>query len=395
MVDKNSILDRIDTMDVIDIVRAIMDGEISFEEIKESGKLDEAKLKEISRILSTLMPQKRRFEERRRPRGSAMEFICFEKALPDSAFVFYDDSPVPPKKQIEEDAAPIILPLPFHESVGKTQTLRREDPDIVYSALYAPASARVGIWFKVQVHLYGKLDAEKVNEKALAMDKDATLNEYNPLSINIGHGTQVKAEIHVYDDGVRVRKSEQSLVWNGEMISTVFHVMSSNPDVRSIVGDVTLSVKGFPVGELSFNTEIVQEPMENAKFVLGKAKGFRKAFISYSHMDIDTAEITASILDGLGLDYFMDRRSLGPGAVFDDEIRRNIKESDLFILLWSQNAAESDYVEKEYLYALPFAYPQEPKEKATIEFRPYLIKPHAEAPAKLKGIYNFAKMHLG
>ena len=139
MTDKNRILDRIDTMDVIDIVRAILDGEISFDEIKESGKLDEAKLEEISRILSTLMPQKRRFEERRRPRGSAMEFICFEKALPDSAFVFYDDSPVPPcsessarrdpsyspqrdevttrpKKQ-KKEAAPLILPLPDRKSV--------------------------------------------------------------------------------------------------------------------------------------------------------------------------------------------------------------------------------------------------------------------------------------
>ena len=423
MAGNKDILNHLDTMSVYDVVRAILEGVISFDEVKESGKLDEALLQEISSILATVMKTRRTKERHQPPRGRGANagfikkvavdsecsecfelydsLICEDREPPSSGSYCRRDQPNRPKSyeklirtknpKPEEKNAPQMLPLPS-EADAITQSAKQNVADTVYSALYAPASAGLGRWFKVQVHLYGKADAKRVNKKALAMDKNATLNEYNPLSVNIERGTQVDAEISMYDDGVRVSRIKQSLVWNGEMISTVFQVKSIDPDLSSVAGDLTLSVKGLPVGMLSFNTEIVEKPTDNAPIRLGKAKGYKKAFISYSHLDVETAEITASILHGVGMDFFYDQRNLASGDVFDEEIERNIRESDLFILLWSENAAKSEYVEKEYLYALPFAYPQKPKDEATIDFKPYRIAPYAEAPEKLLKVYHFPKL---
>ena len=469
--DKNAILNRLSNMRVKDIVMMILRGTFSFDEIKESGQLDEEKLELVARTLSVALEEKRRFDERLQSLMERAEKLLEERQeLQDSRFFEYprklyerleeekysiiadsnrleeeircsefcnDDRIFPsvsmgtvlgsislPEKRsrqamqgyplegesdrrtfYDEDTIMVKAEFkgPFYREkpkdlhrlpLPKTWRFWQRKADSVYSALYAPASAGVDKWFKVQVHLYGKSDAKRVNKKALAMDGNATLNESNPLSINIERGTKVEAEIHVYDEGVRVNTMKQSLVWHGEMVSTVFQVKANNSTLKSVAGDVTLSVKGFPVGRLSFNTEITQSLTDESTFVLGKAKSYKKAFISYSHADIKSAEMAASFLKGLGLDYFFDRQSLAPGAVFDEEIKRNIRESDLFILLWSENAAKSEYVEKEYLYALPLAYPQEPREKATLEFLPYFIEPHADAPEKLKSIYNFSKMHL-
>ena len=377
MVDKNAILNCLGDMCVKDIVMMILRGTFSFDEIKESGRLDDEKLELVALALSKAMEEKRHFEaELRRLEERAGKLLAAMKKLEGDHLTcppldFYeslvdarksiigdthrlkeeirysefcnDDELFPTVLVIESSLNSVGLVLPdlncycvlesgdhddelfcldpddekvlspsiprpeeskdLEDPMGlqkfplpKTWRFWRRKAGSVYSALYAPAAAGVDKWFKVQVHLYGKSDAKRVNKKALAMDGNATLNESNPLSINIERGTKVEAEIHVYDDGVRVNTMKQSLVWNGEMVSTVFQVKANKSTLKSVAGDVTLSVKGFPVGRLSFNTEITQSPTDESTFVLGKAKSYKKAFISYSHVDIKSAEMAASFL---------------------------------------------------------------------------------------------------
>lgn len=265
--------------------------------------------------------------------------------------------------------------------------------DKVFSAVYAPSSAELNKWFKVQVHLYKESEADRVDQKARKMDEKARLSEYNPLNMPIKRGTQVDAEIQVYDDGVRVAKTTRSLTWNGELTSAVFQVKAVDPYLHSVAGDVVLSVNGVLLGEFSFNTDIVTSPLLDIKYELSQPKRFSKAFISYSHKDVETAEFAANMLKTLGIEYFFDHHSLETGSVFDEEIMRQIEESDVFYLFWSQNAAESDYVEKEYTHAAQFAYPQkQPKSAATLVFKPFIIEPRPQGfPAALSE-YTFSEM---
>lgn len=266
------------------------------------------------------------------------------------------------------------------------------DKQTVYSALYAPVAVEVSRWFKIQIHLYTKEDAARAARKSLELDKFAEKKEYNPLLMKLEEGMRVQADLSVFEEGVYVQKSVRYLVWNGELTSAVFMVKVQDPSLKEIAGEVTLSVEDVPVGVLSFVVAVSTEPVTAEKFNLGSAKAFRKAFISYSHLDVEKAATMAALLRAQEIPYFWDVQSLGPGAVFNDDIKASIDNCDLFLLLWSENAAHSEFVEKEYLYAMQYATPQRDKEAATLAFRAFFVEPEADPPTKLKGIYTFYRI---
>lgn len=69
-----------------------------------------------------------------------------------------------------------------------------------------------------------------------------------------------------------------------------------------------------------------------------------------------------------------------------------INSADLFILCWSKNAAESDYVTLERRHALELTYPQVDMDKATITIHPISIEPHVDYPSDMKEVCNFEEM---
>lgn len=72
--------------------------------------------------------------------------------------------------------------------------------------------------------------------------------------------------------------------------------------------------------------------------------------------------------------------------------RHIIDSAGLFILSWSKNAAESDYVTLERRQALALAYPQVDMEKASITIHPISIEPRAEYPKDMNEVYNFEEV---
>lgn len=261
----------------------------------------------------------------------------------------------------------------------------------VYAGVFAPATVSVSNLLKVQVHLFNKRHAQIIERKAKALDPSTKLGEVNPLGLLLKKGTAVNVDLSLYHAGIVFDKERATVIWNGEPVSTVFHAVVHDAIGKELVGEVTLSVGEVPVGVLSFMTKIVIDAAETPAEV--GTQSFRKVFISYSNKDVKTAEIFASAYRAQGVKCFFARHSLGAGDVFNEEIMHNIEESDLFLLLWSENAAKSANVEKEYMHAIEFAYPQKAKEEATLVFKPFFIEPHAEPPVILKDIYHFSTIH--
>ena len=100
----------------------------------------------------------------------------------------------------------------------------------------------------------------------------------------------------------------------------------------------------------------------------------------------------ATAFQAQGVDYFFDRHYLKAGDVYPLMIKEYINSADLFILCWSKNAAESDYVTLERRHALELAYPQVDMDKATITIHPISIEPHADYPSDMKEVYNFEEI---
>jgi len=75
-----------------------------------------------------------------------------------------------------------------------------------------------------------------------------------------------------------------------------------------------------------------------------------KIFISYSHVDENIASAFEEALRKKKLDVFLAKTNLRAGHHWPKEIEKNLVDCEALILLWSQHAADSDWVESERTY---------------------------------------------
>ncbi len=76
-----------------------------------------------------------------------------------------------------------------------------------------------------------------------------------------------------------------------------------------------------------------------------------KIFVSYSQKDIKFVKKVSETLSEKGYDVWYDIENIGGGVVWAKEIQKAIRDAELFLLIVSPNSIESDWVQKEFLYA--------------------------------------------
>ena len=283
----------------------------------------------------------------------------------------------------------------FQIQSSRSSWLRRlfaRSRNLVYSAVYAPTRVPLHHSFRVQVHLFLPDQTRQSVIKATVQDPDTTVGGFNPLSLRLKKGDQVTIDLWLNDQDSLIGQRTKKIEWQGQLTSVDFHVRPTKAEMDCIVGEATFSVQGAPIGTVSFMTRIDSAKPVDETATREIATVFKKAFISYSHKDVRVAELFATAYRAQGTRYFFDRHSLETGDLFNDEIIRNIEDSDLFLLLWSQNTVSSEYVKKEYTHALQFARPQKSQEDATITIKPYLIEPYADLPDQIKEHYEFTTL---
>lgn len=70
-------------------------------------------------------------------------------------------------------------------------------------------------------------------------------------------------------------------------------------------------------------------------------------FISYSTHDLATAARAKEMLERAGAEVYVAEYSLEPGSDVRNEVLSRIRHCDLFLLLWSRHAEESEWVSQE------------------------------------------------
>lgn len=74
-------------------------------------------------------------------------------------------------------------------------------------------------------------------------------------------------------------------------------------------------------------------------------------FISYSRKDTAIADRICAAFDVAGISYFIDRQGIAGGMEFPKILAPAIKESEVFLLLASENAYQSPFTTREILFA--------------------------------------------
>lgn len=217
-------------------------------------------------------------------------------------------------------------------------------------------------------------------------DKNAERRDYIPLSLKLKKGDKVDVECNVYGE-TRLASERKSIIWQGSFTKCSFdYFVPKDLDVDELSCEANFFVNGAMIGEMRFITQIVDAPRNLNPEILSKS--FKKIFISYAHKDFDKVKFMAKAYNAQGVDYFFDRDYLKAGDIYPKKIKDYINTSDLFILCWSENAAKSEYVEKERTQALSLSKNIDEK-KGTLTIHPLSIEPRAELPSDMKEVYNF------
>src|SRR5690606_29235346 len=81
-------------------------------------------------------------------------------------------------------------------------------------------------------------------------------------------------------------------------------------------------------------------------------KLYKAIFCSYSRDDKAIIDRVERAYKALGFDFLRDVHTIKSGQDWNEELYEMIETADIFQLFWSSSAASSEWVEKEWRYAL-------------------------------------------
>lgn len=263
---------------------------------------------------------------------------------------------------------------------------RPYNPENINACVFAPAEVRYNKSFIIRIYLYQHHEKNTVDSKIKGIDPNAVKKEYKSLDLPLKEGDKLTVQLDL-SDGVECKYLTKTVIWRNHYTDCSFMAKLVDVNQDSVEGTVYVSVNDVPAGEMLFTIDVVDtEPRELHTKV--EAHRFSKIFISYAHQDEYQVRGIAEGCKMLGKDYFLDRHTLKAGDIFKDKILNYIDNADLFILCWSKNAAESEWVQIEREHALSLI--QEGNKKLSVY--PLSIRPEAPLPDDMSDTYNFGEL---
>lgn len=264
----------------------------------------------------------------------------------------------------------------------------REEYDDISTCLYAPSEVLPNKSFIIRVYMYLPNEQEAIDSKVTEIDPKAVKKEYKPLDIPVKNGDRLTVQLDL-SDGVECKNTTKTEIWRGHYTDCSFMAKLIDSCQESIEGRACVFVNDVPAGEMLFTIDVVDaKPRELYTEV--ESHRFSKIFISYAHQDENQVRGIAEGCRMLGKDYFFDRHSLQAGDIFKEKILDYIDKADLFVLCWSKNAAESEWVQIEREHALRLI-----KEgKSSLSIYPLCLRPEAPLPLDMSDKYNFGILQL-
>jgi hypothetical protein len=259
--------------------------------------------------------------------------------------------------------------------------------DRVTFGAFAPTTVAPRQSFVVDVWAHTAAQSEAVAEQASALGRGRKVGTKNDVSVARGTVLSVVLEIPT----MRIPDPTDNLVWCGEPSNASF-IVEVPPDTTygSHPGRAIIIASGIPMTKLIFALTVAeQSPLSRPTPVLSTECAPKTAFASYSSRD--RAEVLARV-QGMqkvrpDLEIFVDVITLRAGQNWEEEIRRRVRADDVFFLFWSEYAASSKEVEKEWRLALeargldyidpvPLSDPSEvkpPQELKALHFNDYYL----------------------
>lgn len=263
---------------------------------------------------------------------------------------------------------------------------KKEKAEMVNASVYAPSEIAHHKHFIVRVFIHRPDESSVIDQIVKDVDKTAVKKANKPLDVPVKNGDKITIHLTL-TNGVVIDEPIQKFVWSGRHIECDFGCEQINRYLNSVLGKVIIAINNVPCGDLKFTIDVVSAEMAKV-YAPVEARRYSKIFISYAHADYSQVKGIAEGCKMNGSDYFFDRHTLQAGDIFKDKILHYIDNADLFVLCWSKNAAESEWVQIERKHALMLIE----KGHHQLTIYPLSMPPEAPLPEDMSDKYNFATL---
>jgi TIR domain len=264
----------------------------------------------------------------------------------------------------------------------------QESPgDTVVCTVFAPPSAAPGESILVQAFAHLPEQTDDAAAIARELDLDALRRTFRSLAAPVPVGSRLDFELRM--PGLEVDDPVASLVWRrrSEAVQFGVRVPTSAPE-GAVIGTLEVSLDSAPIGQIKFKLAIDRHAAQADNEPQGDhARRYTAAFISYASKDREKVLARVQMLSVIGVEYFQDLLSLEPGDRWEKKLELGIDKCDLFLLFWSSEAKESQWVRREVQYALDR---RGGDELSPPEIRPVIL----EGPPIVKPWEELAHLHF-
>lgn len=223
-------------------------------------------------------------------------------------------------------------------------------PQPVLLGASAPVAAAPRNEFTARFVAYLREEEREVEQMLKKLSKRST-SHLALRTCRWRHGVRVR--MCLTGRAITVANPEQEFVWEGSRTVIDFDVqVDANAPPGPTVLKFDAFIDGFVVATLRVDLEI-RAGAKRGPLRMAKAEAARSAFASYSSTDRQRVlDRLASLRISAGLDPFVDCLSLHPGEEWKLRLAQEIRACELFLLFWSQSAAQSEWVSWEWHTAL-------------------------------------------
>lgn len=224
---------------------------------------------------------------------------------------------------------------------------------------YHPKEMPPRVWQPLLVYISLDTPAALARVSAAATDRLAgRRDQFRAASAAESTGLRRGSKLTIVPDipGFRANPPEMTVAWEEDAQQHEFRLraetarpgQAANGTVKIYMGPI---LRGeIPISIYVQPSGVTADLPDNFASVVARA--YRKVFASYSHRDTVIVRTCETAAQTMGDRYLRDVTLLRSGEHWDERLLDAVTEADIFQLFWSEHAATSPAVEKEWRRAL-------------------------------------------
>jgi len=254
------------------------------------------------------------------------------------------------------------VPIPGDDSEGQGGI------DLVDFSVFAPATVSPESSFILEIWAYLPADRKEVMERAGRHGRLIERGSRGPVYV------QGRSELTlvVRLDDFQLQDTQDTIIWSGDITNVAFIVRTPKGLGHGVYpGQISILHNGLLLTRLIFELAVGKRTDDQGNLNFRRQQ-FKSAFASYASADRDEVLRRVQGIRATGMDVFVDVLSLRSGQDWEDELFNHIRMRDIFYLFWSNAARASEWVSREWHYAL--------KEKGLDFIHPIPLAPPDQVP---------------